>query len=270
MGRLHGVGPIGHRRSGDLISLPSPTHVEHVMGTAVLFNIRDPHFPRSALDEAVEPLHQVEETFSVFKRDSEIARIASGDLSANDADLQVGAVLATCDELRRDTAESFDHRPDGGLDPSGYVKGWAVEGAAGVLIRAGIGSFLISAGGDIVARGAPPGADAWNIGIRDPLDADATLGTVKLRDGAIATSGRYERGAHIWGATTQDEELASISIVGPDLGIADALATAVFAAGLRNTAWLANFAEYELIAVTSDRRILRSPTAPFTASEPAP
>ncbi len=240
------------------------------MGTAVLFNIRDPHFPQSALDEAVELLHQVEDTFSVFKQDSEISRIASGELSIDGADPQVRDVLASCEVLRRDTAESFDHRPDGSLNPSGYVKGWAVEEAAGVLIRAGIESFLISAGGDIVARSAPPGADAWNIGIRDPLDADATLGTVELRNNAIATSGRYERGAHIWGATTQDKELASISIVGPNLGFADALATAVFAAGLRNIAWLANFAEYELIAVTSDRRILRSPTAPFIASEPAP
>ncbi len=233
------------------------------MGTAVLFDIRDPFFPQSALDEAVALLHRIEDTFSVFRQDSEISRIARGDLSIDDAAPRVRDVLAACEVLRRDTGEAFDHRPDGGLDPSGYVKGWAVEAAAGILTDAGIDSFLISAGGDIVARGAPPGAEKWQIGIRDPLDAEATLGTVELRDSAIATSGRYERGAHIWGVTDQDENLASVSIVGPDLGIADALATAVFAAGLRNIAWLNDFAEYDLIAVTSDRRILRSPAAPW-------
>ena len=240
------------------------------MGTAVLFDIREPHVPQSALDDAVALLHRIENTFSVFVENSEISRIARGDLSLDDADSEVRDVLATCEVLRRDTVEAFDHRPDGSLDPSGYVKGWAVEAAAGVLTDAGVGSFLISAGGDIVARGAPPGADAWSVGIRDPLDATATLGIVELRDNAIATSGRYERGAHIWGTDDRDEELASVSIVGPDLGIADALATAVFAAGLQNIAWLNDFGEYDLIAVTSDRRILRSPAAPFTSPESTP
>ncbi len=267
MGCLHGIGPVGHGRSGDLIDLPQPTRVEHVMGTAVLFDIRDPFFPPSALDEAVALLHRVEDTFSVFRHDSEISRIARGDLSIDDADATVRDVLATCEMLRRDTGEAFDHRPDGGLDPSAYVKGWAVAAGAGILTEAGIDSFLVSAGGDIIARGSPSGADAWHIGIRDPLDADATLGTVELRDSAIATSGRYERGAHIWGVRNREEDLASVSIVGPDLGIADALATAVFAAGLRDIAWLGGFPDYELVAVTSDRRILRSPMAPFTGSE---
>ena len=267
MGRLHGVGAFGHGRSGDLINLPTPARVEHVMGTAVLFDIRDANFPLNALDEAVALLHRIEDTFSVFKQDSEISRIARRDLSIDDAGPDVREVVAACDALRRDTSGAFDHRPGGLLDPSGYVKGWAVEGAARVLARAGIESFLISAGGDIVARGAPPGAEAWNVGIRDPLDTTATLGTVALRDRAIATSGRYERGAHIWGMNDRDE-LASVSIIGPDLGVADALATAVFAAGLQNTAWLGDYPDYDLVTVTSNRRILSSPAAPFSAPEP--
>ncbi len=152
MGRLHGIGPVGHGRGGDLISIPSPTHVEHVMGTAVLFDIRDPQFSQSALDGAVALLHHVEDTFSVFNPDSEISRISRRELSIDDADPQVRDVVAACDALRRDTAGAFDHRPGGLLDPSGYVKGWAVESAAEVLTDAGIASFSISAGGDIVAR----------------------------------------------------------------------------------------------------------------------
>lgn len=234
------------------------------MGTAVLFDIREPQFSESTLDDAVALLHRVDAMFSVFRRDSEISRIARGDLSINDADPEVRDVLAACDVLQRETRGAFDHRPDGRLDPSGYVKGWAVEAAARVLTGAGIDSYLVSAGGDIVARGAPPGAEAWHIGIRDPLDAEATLGTVELLNNSIATSGRYERGAHIWGVRDRDENVASVSIVGPDLGIADALATAVFASGLGDLDWLSRFPGYELIAVTTDRRILRSPGAPFT------
>lgn len=248
-----------------MIAISPPARVEHVMGTAVMFDIRDHDFSQGALDEAVSLLHWVDATFSVFRHNSEISRITRGELSVADADLRVQVVLATCEMLRRHTKVAFDHRPDRGLDPSGYVKGWAVEQAARILTGSGMDAYLVSAGGDIVARGTPPEGDAWRIGIRDPLDSNATLGVVELGNNAIATSGVYERGAHIW-AKEHHERLASVSIVGPDLGIADALATAVFAAGLGTIDWLGNFPAYDLIAVTSDRRILRSPTAAFTPS----
>ena len=249
-----------------MITLPPPTRVEHVMGTVVLFDVRDRQFPQDALEEAASMLHWVDATFSVFRHDSEISRIARGELRITDADLRVQAVLATCEMLRRDTRQAFDHRADGKFDPSGFVKGWAVEQAATILTGSGIDSYLVSAGGDIVARGAPPDEDVWRVGIRDPLESNATLGVVGLSNNAVATSGLYERGTHIWVGNKRDEGLASVSIVGPDLGIADALATAVFAAGLDDIDWLSSFPEYELLAVTLDRRILRSPAAAFTPS----
>ena len=252
-----------------MIDLSPPTRVEHVMGTAVLFDIRDREFPQDALEEAVAMLHWVDATFSVFRHDSEISRIARGELALTDTDLKVKVVLATCEVLQRDTAGAFDHHPEGELDPSGYVKGWAVEQAARILTGSGIESFLVSAGGDIVSRGVPSEGKMWSVGIRDPLDSDAILGTVNLHDNAIATSGLYERGDHIRGAEGNGEMPASVSIVGPDLGIADALATAVFASGIEDIGWLSNFPEYDLIAVTSDHRILRSRSAPFTSTASA-
>jgi thiamine biosynthesis lipoprotein len=237
------------------------------MGTAVLFDVRGAHFPQNALDEAVALLHWVDATFSVHRHDSEISQISRGELVPADADPRVGEVLAACDAVRRRTNGAFDHRPNGDLDPSGYVKGWAVEAAADVFTGHEVTSFLISAGGDIIARGAPEGADGWRVGIHDPNSPGSTVGTVDLRDNAVATSGQYERGRHIWGIAGKNEELASVSIVGPDLGIADALATAVFAAGLWDAGWLADFPDYAFIAVTSDARIFRSPAAPFVGSE---
>jgi thiamine biosynthesis lipoprotein len=239
------------------------------MGTAVLFDIRDPQFSRDALDEAVSMLHWVDATFSVFRPDSEISRIGRGEMSVADADLKVKVVLSTCEMLRRDTMQAFDHLLEGTLDPSGYVKGWAVEQAARILTGSGIDSFLISAGGDIVARGTPPEKDMWEVGIRDPLDPNAILGTASLHDNSIATSGLYERGDHIRSAIEATDAPASVSIIGPDLGIADALATAVFASGIGDIDWLSNFPRYDMIAVTSDRRILRSATAPFTSTNSA-
>jgi len=239
------------------------------MGTAVLLDIRDRQFPQDAVDEAVSMLHWVDATFSVFRPDSEISRIARGEMSVTDADLKVQVVLSTCETLRHDTAQAFDHYHAGDLDPSGYVKGWAVEQAARILTGSGIDSFLVSAGGDIVSRGVPSDGEVWKVGIRDPRDANATLGTVNLVDNAVATSGLYERGDHIRRTRAGGMVPASVSIVGPDLGIADALATAVFASGVEDIGWLSTFPEYDLITVTSGHRILRSRTAPFTSTASA-
>jgi thiamine biosynthesis lipoprotein len=237
--------------------------VEHIMGTAIAFDVRDVGGAEHAIDEAATYLRWVDDVFSTHRDTSEMAGIRRGDLSVSDADPTVREVLAACDRLREATAGAFDHRCGRRLDPSGYVKGWAVEGAAAILAGCGAGTFLISAGGDIVARGAPPGRSAWRIGIRDPEDGRSVIGSVEVGDGAIATSGRYERGDHIWGVT--GEPPASVSVIGPDLGIADALATAVFASW-PPADWLGHFPGYDLIVVTSDRRVLRSPTARFTTA----
>jgi FAD:protein FMN transferase len=233
------------------------------MGTAVLFDVRDAEPTGYAVDDAVAYLRWVESIFSVFQEESEVSRIRTGSLPIDDADPAVREVLTECERLRRDTDGAFDHRSGAELDPSGYVKGWAIEGAARILEDARVESFLISAGGDIVGRGGPEGRDAWKVGIRDPLDASAVVGTVRLHDSAVATSGRYERGDHIWGNDDRMTHLASVSVTGPDLGIADALATAVFSAGADNSGWLRRFPGYGFIAVTSDRRILRTPEVPF-------
>ena len=236
------------------------------MGTAVLFDIRDPDFDESAVGAAVSFLRWVDATFSTHRDDSQISLLRSGGLTMGDVHPLVRDVLARCEMLRRDTEGAFDHHPDTTLDPSGLVKGWALERAAAILSRTGIESFLVSAGGDIVARGAPEGLAAWRVGIRDPAHPEATLGTVQLRGLAIATSGRYERGNHIWSSGDMGEVLASVSMVGPDLGTADALATAVFASGLADLGWLNRFPGYDLIAVTADRRILRTAGAPFVSA----
>ena len=97
-------------------------------------------------------------------------------------------VLARCERLRVATGGYFDARAGGKLDPSGLVKGWAVDRAA-ALLR---GRFCIDAGGDVLVRGGP-----WRVGVRHPLEPGALCAALELTDGAVATSGAYERGAHI-------------------------------------------------------------------------
>jgi thiamine biosynthesis lipoprotein len=223
-------------------------HVEHVMGTAVSFDLRE-GAGETALRQATAFLHWVDQTFSVFSPASEISRIASGELSVDEASPDVREVLTTCEELCGATAGLFDHRPvrDGRrrLDPSGYVKGWAVQRAAELLQDHGTRMGTITAGGDLVVFGTPP-TGSWRVGIQHPDLAGAVAAVVEVASGAVATSGTYARGHHIW--TDRSTVPASVTVIGPDLGIADALATAIFAAG-GSVELLADRPGYEAVVI---------------------
>ncbi|HYN48236.1 MAG TPA: FAD:protein FMN transferase [Candidatus Nanopelagicales bacterium] len=217
--------------------------VERVMGTVVSLDVRDPdpggpagRAVATALDAAVAWLREVDARFSPFRAASEIRRLDRGSLALDDCHPDVRHVLRACEDLRLATDGAFDawgHREDGALDPSGFVKGWAVDEAADILKAAGARSFAINAGGDIVVHGEPEPGRAWRVGVQDPADAGRVAAVLVVRGGAVATSGLYERGAHIRdprsGAVAGS--YASVTVVGPTLGLADAWATAAFALG---------------------------------------
>lgn len=226
-------------------------HVERVMGTAVSFDVRMSG-AATAVRGAVEYLRWVDENFSVYRADSQISRIGRGELAADDAGPEVREVLVRCDELREATDGWFDHEGGGAhgrpIDPSGYVKGWSIDRAAELMRFDGLDRFCINAGGDVVAVGRPDGENPWRVGIRDPGRADEIAAVVAVADGAVATSGAYERGEHIWsGGARPAARPGSVTIIGPELGVADALATAVFAAGGGTPGWLRRFPEYRVI-----------------------
>ncbi len=240
-------------------------HAEAVMGTVVSIDVPDDTDPE-LINRTNDWLHRVEELFSIFIADSEISRIGRGELSVDDADPAVRHVLTRCDELEQLTEGAFRHRnrtADRPLDPSGYVKGWSVERALLDLRLAGLERACIGAGGDIAGFVAD-GGDPWRIGIRNPEDPDGVAAIIDLADGAVATSGEYERGAHIQGRFRSGSDpggppLTSVSVVGPDLGTCDALATAIWAdgaaAGLATPGWLINFPDHDVLVCTADGRV---------------
>lgn len=228
-------------------------HVERVMGTAVSFDVRAPA-ETGSVDGAVHFLHWVDETFSLYRADSQISRIGRGELGSDDACPEVREVLVRCGELREATDGWFDH--EGGrrrgrpLDPSAYVKGWSIDRAAELMRFDGIDRFCINAGGDVVAMGRPDGENPWRVGIRKPANAAEVATVVGVVDAAVATSGTYERGEHIWSPRPYSGgQPRSVTVMGPELGVADALATAVFAAGGGAPDWLHRFPEYRLLAL---------------------
>ena len=200
-------------------------------------------------------LRRVDTLFSTYRPGSEISRLDRGELALEDADPLVREVLARCERLREETGGYFDARAGGRLDPSGLVKGWAVERAAALLDASGEQRFCISAGGDLVARGGP-----WRVGVRHPRRHRRLAAALSVHDAAVATSGAYERGAHVIDPHTRRPARGarSVTIVGPDLATADAYATAAFAMGVAGPAWTAGLDGYEAMTVIGER-VLSTP-----------
>ena len=228
------------------------------MGTAISLNIRDTQVPPSTLDDAFKYLRDIDRRFSPYKPDSEVSRLIRGELDEADCSPDLREVLELCEEARITSDGYFDiraHRPDRRPDPTGLVKGWALEGAGRLLETAGARNYCINGGGDIVVRGEfEPGA-AWRVGIRHPFIADKLATVLAVRDAAVATSGAYERGDHVRDPFSgrAPTGILSVTIVGPSLTFADAFATAAFAMGPMGLAWAAGLPDYEGCSVTSDR-----------------
>jgi thiamine biosynthesis lipoprotein len=244
-------------------------HVEEVMGTVVSIELAD-DLPPDRLTALVEStcvwLHEVDARFSTYKDDSEVCRFRRGEIALADCSDDFRHVLDRCADLWRDTGGYFDAHGGGEYDPSGYVKGWSVEVASRRLADAGSVRHYIGAGGDIRMRGSGPGGRPWRVGVRHPWEADSLAWVLSVTEGAVATSGTYERGAHVWNPLTGKpaEGLRSVTVVGPDLAVADAYATAALAMGESGLAWLANRIDegYESAAVTDDGRAFTSPGLP--------
>lgn len=83
------------------------------------------------------------------------------------------------------------HDPDARLDLGGIAKGYGVDRAVAALRRFGVAHALVDVGGDLYALGTAPDGAPWRIGIRDPRDPGALIGTLDVADAAVATSGTY-------------------------------------------------------------------------------
>lgn len=244
---------------------------EPVMGTVVSMHVRPGDVPRAAVHvamaEARAVLHRADAVFSTWKPQSPVSRLRRGALAVADAPPEVAEVLHRCAEAKELSGGWFDPwAAPGGVDPTGLVKGWATARALDVLRRAGVPAAMVSAGGDMALWGQRHPGRPWRIGVQNPFDR-ATLVAVAEPPAAVATSGCYERGAHVWDPFTGEpaEAVASATVTGPDLALADAMATALLAGGDRALPHLERMDGYEALLIGHDgdmRRTEGFPQAP--------
>jgi len=242
----------------------SCTRVEHVMGMPIVVDVRDVQGHDGHVDALFAWLRVVDATFSTYREDSDISLLNRGELARDDLEPEVRVVLDRCERLRLETGGYFDASAaePGRVDPSGLVKGWSIERGARILDGFGLSNYAINAAGDIVVRGGALPDRRWRVGIRHPLLPDAVSAVLELTDLAVATSGAYERGDHVLDPFTRrpPSGVLSVTVVGPDLGQADAYATAAFAMGRKGAHWTARLPSgYEAMTVLEDRTVLSTP-----------
>ena len=209
------------------------------------------------VDEVFAYFECIDRRFSTYRTDSEIAAINRGDVPVSDYSPEMRDVLALAEQTKKETNGFFDIRkPDGSLDPSGIVKGWAIRNAADMVRRAGVRDYFIEAGGDIQSSGKNPSGADWSVGIRNPFQADEIIKVVYPRGRGVATSGTYVRGQHIYnphGTGHPIADIVSLTVIGADVLEADRFATAAFAMGRAGIYFIEQMPGLEGYVVDSQR-----------------
>lgn len=188
-------------------------------------------------------------------------------------DEQIEASLPLVDyrHLRLDAAaRSVDFAASGvRVNLGGIAKGWACEQVVNALRAEGVEHALVSAGGDTRVLGDRRG-QPWVVGLRDPDDADGVVTRLALQDEAISTSGDYERyfdedGVryhHILDPATgrPTQGIRSVTVIGPDGTLTDALSTTLFVMGVEEgLALLERLPGYDAVFIDARRGVRLSP-----------
>ena len=218
------------------------------MGMPISIHVRAADPARRDIEKAVSAayaeLTRMEDIFTTYRSDSQTSRLRRGEIALGECDPLVAQAMEIGEQGRALTGGAFTtDLPDGAggraFDPTGLVKGWAVDRASEYLAGLAGVSWCVNAGGDVLAgrhRHVPPlGPDAapWRIGVENPRDRAQIARVVPLECGAVATSGTAARGAHLYDPTTGSYAArdGSSTVIGPTLLWADIWATALFVGG---------------------------------------
>ncbi len=223
------------------------------MGMPITVEVTREEGAPSALELVFAHFTAVDARFSTYKTESEVSQLNRGELTRAECSEELRDVLRACDDAQEMTNGYFNvETPQGTVDPSGYVKGWAIQKAAALLEAHGYHDYMIDAGGDIASSGVNARGESWNVGIRNPFNREEIVKVVVPHGKGVATSGTAVRGAHIYNPhdpSSALKEVVSITVIAPDILTADIYATAAFAMGTEGISFLERTREIEAYAI---------------------
>src|ERR1700722_19932761 len=227
---------------------------ELIMGMPITIEILGKNIEQH-FETLFDYFREVDHRYSTYKACSEISQINRGLPEAKWTD-EMKMVLALCDQTRNDTNGYFNIKHKGKLDPSGLVKGWAINNAAGILRTKRIANFYIEAGGDIQVRGKAAKQQSWTVGIRNPFNIEEIIKTISVATEGVATSGIYIRGQHIYDPFHPNkaiDRVKSLTVIGTNIYEADRFATAAYAMGEKGIVFIESTPGLEGYMVTDDQ-----------------
>lgn len=204
-----------------------------IMGMPITVEIVDAHVSIKDFRDVFTLFRNIDQQFSPYKKSSEVSKINRNEITEKDYSMEMREILRLAQKIKEKTHGYFDVYHKGYFDPSGIVKGWAIQKGAELLRERGFHNFFVDAGGDIQVAGLKNGK-RWKVGIRNPFNRDEVIKVVTLSNEAIATSGTYLRGDHIYNPLKRNKiikDIVSLSVLGTSILEADLLATAAFAMG---------------------------------------
>ena len=202
------------------------------MGMPITIEITD-SAKEADLNKIFNYFRRVDEKYSPYKPSSELSKVNAG-LPREKWSPEFVEVIDLCEQTKKQTDGYFNAEYAGKVDPSGLVKGWAIQHASEQLLDASFANFYIEAGGDIQVHGNYKPDTAWRIGIRNPFNIEEIIKVINIHDQGIATSGTYIRGQHIYDphhGFSEAHNIKSLTVIGPNVYEADRYATAAFAMG---------------------------------------
>jgi len=208
------------------------------------------------LDKIFDLWASIDDRFSTYKDSSEITRINRGEIDKTKYSLEMQEVFSLADKTNAETSGYFDiKRPNGFFDPSGLVKGWAIQKGARLAQELGFDSYYLEIAGDIQTRGHDNYGHPWSVGIRNPFDRTQVVKVLYPRGAGVATSGSAEQGQHIYNPHDSESSLSdivSITVIGPNIYESDRFATAAYAMGEHGIHFINSLEGFEAYAINSN------------------
>jgi thiamine biosynthesis lipoprotein len=229
---------------------------EQIMGMPVTVEVVSSETSETVIQRTFDYFRSVDARYSTYKKNSEISRVNRG-LPADKWSDEMSHIFELSEQTKQETDGYFDIGQPGKLDPSGMVKGWAINQAARKLRAEGVRNFRIDAGGDIQVGGTNAEGKPWRIGIRNPFDRRQIVKIIEITGQGVATSGTAIRGQHIYNPHQPGKpltEIASLTVIGPSIYDADRFATAAFAMGPAGIMFIEKRPELEGYMIGADRK----------------
>lgn len=226
-----------------------------IMGMPITLEILDAGAGVKDFDAAWNYFSAVDSKYSTYRKASEISKINRG-LPKPKWSREMKTVMKLCHQTKVQTSGYFDIEHSGQLNPSGLVKGWAIYNVAKILDTRGFKNYYIDAGGDVQPRGQNKDQKAWRVGIKNPFDPKEIAKIVAVSNEGLATSGTYIRGHHIYNPHKPGllvKDVASLSVIGPNIYEADRFATAAFAMGRRGIDFIESLDGFEAYMIGSNK-----------------